>query len=98
MISSPWLLLLVGAVGASATMALLWAVSVRIGNASYVDVAWALGIAATAVAYGLLADGSTLMDPLHYVQGVDDVFVNGTHVVAGGEHTGARPGVHLART
>ena len=48
--------------------------------------------------YERLADGSTLLDPLHYVQGVDDVFVNGTHVVANGEHTGARPGVHLART
>ena len=60
MISSPWLLLLVGAVGASATMICVWLVSIRIHNASYVDVAWALGIAGTAVAYALLADGSTL--------------------------------------
>ena len=60
MISSPWILLLVGALGASVTMAGVWLVSIRIDNASYVDVAWALGIAATAVAYGLLADGSTL--------------------------------------
>ncbi len=59
-ISSPWLLLLVGAVGASATMILVWLVSIRIHNASYVDVGWALGIAGTAVAYALLADGSTL--------------------------------------
>ena len=32
--------------------------SIRIHNASYVDVTWALGIAATAVTYALLADGS----------------------------------------
>jgi len=60
MISSPWALLLVGAVGASAMMICVWLVSIRIHNASYVDVAWALGIAGTAVAYALLADGSTL--------------------------------------
>ena len=47
MISSPWFLLLVGAVGASLTMVGVWLVSIRIANASYVDVAWALGIAAT---------------------------------------------------
>ena len=60
MISSPWFLLLVGAVGASATMICVWLVSIRITNASYVDVAWALGIAGTAVVYALLAEGSTL--------------------------------------
>jgi len=60
MISSPWFLLLVGAVGASLTMVGVWLVSIRIANASYVDVAWALGIAGTAVAYALLAEGSTL--------------------------------------
>lgn len=60
MISSPWILLAVGAVGASLTMALVWLNAIRIANASYVDVAWALGIAATAVAYALLAEGSTL--------------------------------------
>ena len=60
MISSPWFLLLVGAVGASVTMIGVWLVSIRIANASYVDVAWALGIAGTAVAYALLAEGSTL--------------------------------------
>jgi steroid 5-alpha reductase family enzyme len=49
MISSPWYLLLVGAVGASLTMICVWLVSIRIRNASYVDVAWALGIAGTAV-------------------------------------------------
>ena len=38
----------------------VWLVSIRIANASYVDVAWALGIAGTAVAYALLAEGSTL--------------------------------------
>jgi N-acyl-D-amino-acid deacylase len=44
-----------------------------------------------------LADGSTLEQPLAYVQGVDHVVVNGTPVVADGEHTGARPGRHLKR-
>ena len=42
-----------------------------------------------------LADGSTLEHPLAYVEGVDEVLVNGTAVVAAGEHTGARPGRHL---
>ena len=41
-------------------MAGVWLVSLRIHNASYVDVAWALGIAGTAITYALLADGSTL--------------------------------------
>ncbi|MCY7302772.1 MAG: DUF1295 domain-containing protein [Thermoleophilia bacterium] len=60
MISSPWFLLLVGAIGASTMMIGVWLVSIRISNASYVDVAWAFGIAGTAVAYALLAEGSTL--------------------------------------
>jgi N-acyl-D-aspartate/D-glutamate deacylase len=45
-----------------------------------------------------LEDGSTLKDPLNYVQGVDHVIVNGQVVVDDGAHTGARPGVHLSRT
>src|SRR5579871_1515801 len=44
-----------------------------------------------------LDDGSTLADPLSYVQGVDEVIVNGVSVVSGGEHTGARPGIHVPR-
>ena len=60
MISSPWFLLLVGAIGASTMMIGVWLVSIRIANASYVDVAWAFGIAGTAVAYALLGDGSTM--------------------------------------
>jgi N-acyl-D-amino-acid deacylase len=44
-----------------------------------------------------LADGSTVEHPLHYVEGVDEVVVNGTAVVEAGEHTGARPGRHLPR-
>jgi steroid 5-alpha reductase family enzyme len=59
-VSSPWLLLLVGAAGACTTMVVVWLLSLRIGNASYVDVAWAYGIAGTALAYALLADGSAL--------------------------------------
>jgi N-acyl-D-amino-acid deacylase len=57
------------------------------------------GLAADLVVLDLdrLADGSTLEQPLAYVQGVDHVVVNGTPVVADGEHTGARPGRHLKR-
>jgi N-acyl-D-aspartate/D-glutamate deacylase len=44
-----------------------------------------------------LADGSTIEQPLAYVEGVDEVLVNGVAVIAEGEHTGARPGRHLAR-
>jgi N-acyl-D-amino-acid deacylase len=44
-----------------------------------------------------LEDGSTLDDPVNYVRGVDHVLVNGTPVVADGEHTGALPGKHLPR-
>lgn len=58
MTSSPWLLLAVGATGASAAMLALWLLAVRIGNASHVDVGWAYGIAAAAVLYALLGDGS----------------------------------------
>jgi N-acyl-D-aspartate/D-glutamate deacylase len=44
-----------------------------------------------------LADRSTVDRPLAYVEGVDEVLVNGVAVVERGEHTGARPGRHLAR-
>ena len=44
-----------------------------------------------------LADGSTVAEPLRYVEGVDEVLVNGAAVVSGGEHTGALPGRHLPR-
>jgi N-acyl-D-amino-acid deacylase len=44
-----------------------------------------------------LDDGSTLRDPLNYVEGVDWVLVNGEAVVEDGEHTGSLPGRHLAR-
>ena len=57
------------------------------------------GMAADLVVLDLdrLADGSTLEHPLAYVEGVDEVLVNGTPVVAAGEHTGARPGPAPAR-
>jgi N-acyl-D-amino-acid deacylase len=57
------------------------------------------GMAADLVVLDLdrLADGSTLEHPLAYVEGVDEVLVNGVAVVEAGEHTGARPGRHLAR-
>jgi steroid 5-alpha reductase family enzyme len=57
------LLLLAGAVLASAGMAALWLVQVRIRDASHVDVGWSIGIACVAVVYALLADG----DPGHRV-------------------------------
>lgn len=44
-----------------------------------------------------LSDGSTVEHPLAYVEGVDEVLVNGVAVVSAGEHTGARPGRHLPR-
>ena len=45
--------------------------------------------------YEALDDGSTLEQPLAYCRGVEHVLVNGTPVVDGGEHTGARPGRNL---
>jgi N-acyl-D-amino-acid deacylase len=57
------------------------------------------GAAADVVVLDLerLEDGSTLHDPLNYVQGVDWVLVNGEVVVEEGEHTGSLPGRHLPR-
>ena len=59
MIESVWGLVLVGALVASVSMAALWALAVRIGDASHVDVAWAMLIATCAVLYALVADGDT---------------------------------------
>jgi N-acyl-D-amino-acid deacylase len=39
-----------------------------------------------------IQDHATFDDPHHYATGVEHVFVNGGHVVADGEHTGATPG------
>ena len=39
-----------------------------------------------------IADHATYEKPHAYATGVDDVFVNGVQVVAGGRHTGATPG------
>ena len=50
---------MVGAILASVSMALLWALAVRIHDASHVDVAWAMLIACCAILYALLADGDT---------------------------------------
>lgn len=44
-----------------------------------------------------LNDGSTLENPVAYAQGMEWVIVNGTPVVARGEHTMARPGRCLRR-
>jgi steroid 5-alpha reductase family enzyme len=57
MIGSVWGLLLVGLLAASVVMAALWVLQVRIGDASHVDVAWAVLIACCAILYALLADG-----------------------------------------
>ena len=58
-----------------------------------------VGFAADVVVLDLdrLADGSTVERPLAYVQGVDEVIVNGVPVVRDGEHTGARSGSFLRR-
>ncbi len=42
-----------------------------------------------------IADRATFERPHQYAVGVREVFVNGVHVLAGGEHTGARPGRKL---
>ena len=59
MVGSVWGLLVVGALVASISMAWLWALAVRIGDASHVDVAWAILIACCAIVYALLGDGDT---------------------------------------
>jgi len=56
-IGSVWALLAVGALLATTVMAALWFVQVRIGDASHVDVAWAVLVACAAILYALLADG-----------------------------------------
>lgn len=48
--------------------------------------------------YEALDDVSTLQSPLHYVRGVEHVFVNGIQVVKSEQHTGAQPGRILRRT
>lgn len=58
MIGSVWGLLVVGLVVSVVAMAALWALQVRIRDASHVDVAWAVLIACCAILYALLADGS----------------------------------------
>lgn len=44
-----------------------------------------------------VADAATYEDPHRYPLGIEHVIVNGKPVVAGGRHTGARPGQVLAR-
>jgi N-acyl-D-amino-acid deacylase len=39
-----------------------------------------------------IADRATFEDPHQYAVGVRHVFVNGSHVIRNGEHTGAKPG------
>jgi N-acyl-D-amino-acid deacylase len=46
--------------------------------------------------YEALDDVSTVDRPLAYCRGVEQVWVNGSAVIDGGEHTGARPGRNLA--
>ncbi len=58
MIGTVWGLLLVGALVASLSMVALWALQVRIQDASHVDAAWSLLIAACGVVYALLGDGA----------------------------------------
>lgn len=58
MIGSFWLLLLLGALVASVSMAGLWVVQIRIRDASHVDAGWAILIACVTVLYAALADGA----------------------------------------
>jgi steroid 5-alpha reductase family enzyme len=58
-ISSPWLLLGIGAAAASTMMVVLWLVQVRIGDATHVDVGWAYGVGGLAVLDSALGDGGT---------------------------------------
>jgi len=39
-----------------------------------------------------IGDRATFQDPHQLSVGVEEVFVNGVHVVSGGQHTGAKPG------
>ena len=39
-----------------------------------------------------IGDHATFEKPMQFATGVSDVFVNGTHVLQGGEPTGATPG------
>lgn len=39
-----------------------------------------------------IQDHSTYSEPMKFATGVDHVFINGTHVLKDGEHTGAAPG------
>ena len=39
-----------------------------------------------------VADTATYENPKQYPKGIDHVLVNGTVVIEGGHHTGARPG------
>jgi len=44
-----------------------------------------------------IADTGTYENPRQYPSGLSHVFVNGTTIVADGQHTGARPGRALRR-
>ena len=53
------MLLLIGAVAISLAMIAMWALAVRLDDASHVDVAWAYGIGALGLLYAALGEGST---------------------------------------
>jgi len=55
--SAPYEILIYAAGGASLLMALLWLVQRRIGDASFVDAAWAGSVGLLAVIYAYFADG-----------------------------------------
>jgi steroid 5-alpha reductase family enzyme len=56
-IASPFVLVAIGVAAAALEMAALWAIQVRVRDASHVDAGWAYGIGALAVLYAALADG-----------------------------------------
>jgi steroid 5-alpha reductase family enzyme len=51
---------LIGLLFAVASMAVVWAIAVRIGNAGIVDIAWSAGFAPVAVFFALAASGAPL--------------------------------------
>jgi steroid 5-alpha reductase family enzyme len=59
-IENPWILLLMGTFAVVAVMFLLWLLSLRNDNFSYVDIGWSINFAVIGVLYAALAPGYPL--------------------------------------
>jgi steroid 5-alpha reductase family enzyme len=59
-IENPWILLLMGTLAVVAVMLLLWLLSLRNDNFSYVDIGWSINFAVIGVLYAALAPGDPL--------------------------------------